>query len=189
MDKEVTIIKIVVTGPESTGKSSLCAQLAEYFQTNWVPEYAREYLLTSGKEYQYEDLFTIAEGQMILEDRIVEQTKLSYANNPTAVVKPVFIDTDLQLIKVWSEFVYDRCDNRILQSIANRKYNFFLLCKPDMPWVPDVLREYPDLVQREMLYHHYRDALIYQTVPWIEIGGTPEERFQTAVTAILPLLQ
>ena len=67
------IKKFVVIGPESTGKSTLCSQLAAYYKTNWVPEYAREYLEKNGTEYSYDDLLTIAKGQINLE----EQCKMS----------------------------------------------------------------------------------------------------------------
>ena len=61
--------KIVVIGPESTGKSTLCEQLANHYQTQWCQEFAREYLLKNGTDYSYDDLLTIAKGQLALEDK------------------------------------------------------------------------------------------------------------------------
>ena len=167
--------KIVAIGPESTGKSSLCEQLAKHFKTAWVPEYAREYLLTHGTAYQYEDLYIIAEGQIKGEENIIHNMI-----NP----QPFFIDTDLTVIKVWSEFVFNKCDNRILSQIAKRSYDLYLLCNVDLPWVKDELREYPDLESREKLYHYYKDLVINQQVPWVEIRGDHDERMQTAVDAV-----
>ncbi len=171
--------KIVAIGPESTGKSMLCNQLAQHFNTRWVPEYAREYLMKQGTHYKYDDLYAIAEGQIKGEDTIINKLQ----NH-----QPVFIDTDLTVIKVWSEFVFNKCDNRILTQIASRPYGLYLLCNIDLPWVKDELREYPDLESREKLYHYYKDFLINQHVPWVEISGNFEERFQIAIDAVKGLI-
>ncbi|MFN8249426.1 MAG: ATP-binding protein [Ferruginibacter sp.] len=174
--------KIVTIGPESTGKSTLCKLLAEHYKTVWVPEYAREYLLKNGKDYQYNDLLKIAEGQIALEEKTCKEIE---ANNNSSLV---IIDTDLLVIKVWSEFVFNKCDNSILTQIANRKYDLYILCKPDLPWVKDELREYPDVETRNKLYNHYKDILVNQQVPWVEVSGNYEERFRIAVEAINKLL-
>ena len=176
------LVKIVTIGPESTGKSMLCTQLAEHFNTRWVPEYAREYLMTHGTSYKYEDLYTIAEGQIKGEENIIN--KLQSPQPSTLNTKPLFIDTDLTVIKVWSEFVFNKCDNRILTQIANCPYHFYLLCNIDLPWVKDELREYPDLESREKLYHYYKDYLINQHIPWVEISGNYEERLQKGIDAV-----
>ena len=133
--------KIVIIGPESTGKSSLARSLAEHYHTGWVKEYAREFLLTHGKEYTYEDLYTIACGQIALEFKTTE----AFSEKPL-----LFIDTDLHVVRVWSEFVFNRCDNRILQHIARQSYDLYLLCNTDLPWEADELREYPDLESRRL---------------------------------------
>jgi NadR type nicotinamide-nucleotide adenylyltransferase len=178
--------KIVVIGPESTGKSTLCAQLAEHFKTQWVPEYAREYLLKHGTDYKYEDLYTIAEGQVKGEENIINS--MIHPKPSTLNPQPVFIDTDLNVIKVWSEFVFNNCDNRILTGIANRNYDLYLLCNTDLPWVKDELREYPDLETREKLYYYYKETMINQPVPWEEISGNYEERLQKGIGAVNKLL-
>lgn len=173
--------KIVVIGPESTGKSTLCELLAAHYKTVWVKEYAREYLLTNGKEYNYEDLFTIASGQLNAEDIITA----SATEEGRSVV---LIDTDMYVMKVWSEFVFDKCDNRILNCIAERKYDLYLLCNVDLPWEKDELREYPDLDTRIKLYDHYKDIMVNQHVPWIDISGGYDERLQKAINAIDKML-
>ncbi len=179
--------KIVVIGPESTGKSWLCENLAAHFNTNWVKEYAREYFLTNGNAYTLNDLDIIAKGQMDAENKLVGLMHNSFEDADTC--KPLFIDTDLYVMKVWSEFVFNQCSYNILNGIVNHHYDLYLLCKPDIPWVSDELREYPDLMTREKLFHHYRDIMINQPVPWVEINGHFENRFQLAADAVNLLLQ
>src|SRR5678815_5014894 len=100
--------KIVVIGPESTGKSTLCQQLAEHYYSSSVPEYAREYLLAHGTDYTYEDLLEIAKGQITLEDSITKSAE-----------GLVFIDTDMFVMKVWCEFVFDDCHPWIIEQLNN----------------------------------------------------------------------
>ena len=183
--------KIVVIGPESTGKSTLCEGLAAHFHTDWVPEYAREYLLAHGMDYRYEDLLTIARGQVALEEEAIGRAPSVFpagGSRSDGGMDLLFIDTDLYVMKVWSEFVFDRCDPWILEQIAVRKYDAYLLCKTDLPWVKDELREYPDLENREKLFHIYRDILVNQSTPWAEIGGCAEERLGVAIEAVDKLL-
>ncbi len=175
-----TLKKIVILGPESTGKSSLCAALASHFQTIWCPEYARTYLLEHGTDYRFEDLLTIAKGQLAQEDAYT--VKLLESNPETP--KYLFIDTDMYVMKVWCEFVFGKCHTWILDQITERQYDLYLLCKPDLPWVKDELREYPDEATRIKLYHHYRDLLIHQSTPWAEVSGTNEDRLNSALRAI-----
>jgi NadR type nicotinamide-nucleotide adenylyltransferase len=180
------IKRIVVTGPESTGKSMLCKNLAEYYNTLWVPEYAREYLEENGSEYTFDDLLVIAKGQIDLEERITNQVSdSSYSRSPFTIHhSPLFIDTDMYVMKVWSEFVFDKCDNWILNRIAERKYDLYLLCDIDLDWIEDPLREYPDKKTREKLYHFYKDLMVNQSTPWCNISGNYEERFKKAVAFI-----
>ena len=183
------MIKVVVLGPESTGKSSLCAQLADHYKTGWVKEYAREYLLTNGTEYTFENLLEIAQGQLALEHaavKLAEDRLLSNSDKTIATSIPeiVLIDTDMNVLKVWCEFVFEKCHPWILNQIVANSYDLYLLCDIDLPWVKDELREYPDLRTREKLYRHYKDLLINQPTPWVNISGNYESRLQTAITAI-----
>ena len=174
------IKKIVVIGPESTGKTSLCEQLAAHFQPKWCPEYAREYLLSHGNQYSFEDLLTIAKGQVELEDRYSESV-IKEKNGSSLL----FIDTDQYVMKVWCEFVFDRCHQWILDQIVRRKYDLYLLCNTELPWVKDELREYPDLESRERLFHIYKDILINENTPWVEIRGEDYKfRLKTAMEAV-----
>jgi nicotinamide riboside kinase len=204
--------KIVAIGPESTGKSTLCEQLAAHYKTTWCPEYAREYLLTHGKKYEYDDLLTIAEGQLKLEDEHIEKVRKSgnpgvrkkegYSHGlsaaPAASLRRpqdfptpglLFIDTDMYVMKVWCEFVFGKCHRFILDNIVQRDYDLYLLCNTDLPWTKDELREYPDLETRQKLFHIYKDIMINQAVPWAEIGGNDEERLQNAIIAVNNLLK
>jgi len=202
--------KIVVIGPESTGKSTLCEGLARHFRrayaTDWVPEYAREYLQAHGMAYTYEDLTTIARGQLVLEDRHAAALVVggghgasvgdSHGGSPAQQGAQgaqqrdglLFVDTDLYVMKVWSEYVFGRCETWILKEIARRKYDGYLLCRTDLPWATDPLREYPDLETRERLFYIYKDLLVNQNVPWAAIGGVAAERLEHAVEAVERLI-
>ena len=182
----IPIKKIVIIGPESTGKSSLCEQLSEHYQTAWVKEYAREYLLQHGTDYNFDNLLDIAQGQARLEDTALStlDEKYSAASEDQYNKRLLFIDTDMHVLKVWCEFVFDRCHRWILDQVVARKYDLFLLCNIDLPWVKDELREYPDLETREKLYHHYKDIMINQHIPWVNISGNYAERLQKAIAAI-----
>ena len=167
-------IKIVIIGPESTGKSTLCASLAAHFSTIWCREYAREYLLKHGTDYSYDDLLVIAKGQLKLEDEAVQSLAEAYSSM-------LFIDTDMYVMKVWCEFVFEKCHPWILDQVVERKYDGYILCKPDLPWVKDELREYPDFETRDKLYHHYKDILINQETPWFEVSGIDSMRTANAI--------
>ncbi len=175
------IKKIVIIGPESTGKSTLCEQLAAHYKTEWVKEYAREYLLANGTDYSFENLLDVAKGQISSEEKACHE--LSTKNYELS-----FIDTDMYVMKVWCEFVFEKCHHWILNRIVERKYDLYLLCNVDLPWVKDELREYPDLENRLKLYHHYKDIMINQKVPWVDISGDYEERLQKAVEAVDKIL-
>jgi NadR type nicotinamide-nucleotide adenylyltransferase len=178
--------KVVIIGPESTGKSTLCRQLAAHYQTLWCPEFAREYLLKHGMNYSYDDLLTIAKGQIALE----EEYEKTISNKQLATGKHVndksllFIDTDMYVMKVWCEFVFGNCHRFILDQIVERKYDLYLLCNIDLPWVKDELREYPDLEKRKQLYSIYKDIMVNQSIPWADISGNHEERLRKAIKVV-----
>jgi nicotinamide riboside kinase len=199
--------KIVIIGPESTGKSTLCSQLAAHYGTIWVREYAREYLLEHGMDYTFDDLLTIAQGQIRLEEKAFANYELGITNDELRVTNdelrvtgygfpipnsqypiPVFMDTDMQVMKVWCQFVFGKTHPWIEEQLARRQYDLYLLCNTDLPWVKDELREYPDLATREKLFTIYKTMMQNQSVPWVEIKGTSNERLQQAIAAVDDLL-
>ena len=191
------LIKIAVIGPESTGKSTLCELLAQHYNTQWCPEFAREYLLTHGTNYSYDDLLYIAKGQLAMEDEYIQsavsdhQSEESLDSNSSFTIHHsplLFIDTDTYVMKVWCEFVFGKCHRWVLEQIIKRKYDLYLLCNTDLPWVKDELREYPDLKTRDQLYHIYKAIMINQSTPWMDISGDYDERLQKAIKAVDQLM-
>lgn len=175
--------KIVVIGPESTGKSSLCRSLAAHYNALWCPEFARPYLEQKGgaAHYEMEDLLAIAKGQLELEDTYSAKA----ARNKDRFL---FIDTDMYVMKVWSEFAFGKCDHWILAQIARRPYDYYLLCDIDLPWSEDPLREYPDPSIRKQLFNYYQDLLLHQHTPFSIIQGKDNARLQRAVEALSKFL-
>ena len=125
-------MKVIITGPESTGKSWLTRSLAEHYNIPYAKEYARQYLEQTGGAYEEKDLLKIARGQANLEEQVRKQ-------------KPQIIlcDTGIEVIRIWSEWKYGRCDEHILKLARDLKPELYLLLKPDIPWVQDPLRENP----------------------------------------------
>lgn len=180
------IKKVAVIGPESTGKSTLCQRLAEVYKTQWVPEYAREYLTEHDMPYTYNSLLNIAKGQIELEEKHFKE--LAEKHSPFPTLQPLFIDTEMYVMKVWSEFVFNKCHQFIIDKIVERQYDLYLLCNIDLPWAPDVLREYPDPLPRQQLFRMYHDILINQSTPWAVVSGDTEQRLQSSIAAVNNIL-
>jgi nicotinamide riboside kinase len=119
----------------------------------------------------------IARGQLRQEDEKARQAN-----------KLLICDTDLYVLKVWSEHKYGQADPRILEQIAGRPYDLYLLTYIDIPWEEDPQREYPDPQMREYFYRIYRDIVINAGVPWADIRGTFEEREKAAIAAVNRLI-
>jgi nicotinamide riboside kinase len=175
-------ISIVILGPESSGKTHLVKALAAHYQTAWVPEEARGYLNNNGNHYTKEDLKKIAEGQIREEEQVREKWQEHWKQ---ATSRPfVFLDTDLQVIRVWSEWVFGHCDSTLLKMLATQTHHGYLLCEPDLPWETDPLRSNPDLGERTAIYHHYREMLIDLGKPWASISGSGPVRLERALEAL-----
>ena len=164
---------MVVIGPESTGKRTLCAALAAALDTVWIDEYAREYLTGLQHEFSQADLLRIAEGQLELERAAIDRAN-----------RLLICDTNLHVIRVWSENKYGNTDLPILQYIAESNYDLYLLTDIDIPWEPDTLREHPEPEMRAYFYRQYKDTVINSGIPWVNILGNPEQRLETALNAI-----
>lgn len=170
----MSIKRISITGPESTGKSTLAAHLAEALDTVWVPEYAREYLNRLDRPYEESDLLEIAKGQINAEDTLTKQAN-TY----------LICDTDLIVIKIWSDHKYGRCHPWILEQIERREYALTVLTYIDIPWEDDPLREHPDL--RAYFYDLYKSTLTSMGIPFIEAKGDLQQRMALALKAIADL--
>lgn len=170
------IKKVVILGPECTGKSELSEYLAKEFNTVWVEEYARAYIESLKRPYNAEDLPVIARGQLSRENALSPKAN-----------RVLICDTDLYVIKVWSNFKYGYCDPQILESIASRKYDLYLLSYIDIPWQFDPLREHPD--ERGILFELYHQEMKNQHVPFEIIKGSREERRRVATDAVSSLLR
>lgn len=171
----MNIKKVAIVGPECTGKSDLSQFLATYYNTSWVPEYARGYVGNLVRPYEPHDLLTIAHGQIRLEDEWLENAN-----------RVMFCDTNLLVIKVWSEFKFGSCDPEIIRHIQTRQYDLHLLTYVDIPWEDDPLREHPE--QRQTLYDIYLKELTTLNTPFIEIRGEQQERRKIAIEAVDRLL-
>jgi NadR type nicotinamide-nucleotide adenylyltransferase len=169
--KGLKVRRIAIVGPECTGKTDLARFLAEQYNTAWVPEFARTYLETLDREYTQADLPRIAKGQGMLEDSIAEQAN-----------RFLFCDTNLVVIKIWSEFKYGSCDPAILKELRERTYHLHLLTDVDLPWEDDPLREHPH--QRHELFALYEAELKNSGVRYHKIGGDYATRRAAALAAI-----
>lgn len=171
-----SILKISLVGPECTGKSTLASLLAKYYDTVWVPEYAREYIDRLDRPYQESDLPTIAKGQVALEDEMIKMAN-----------RLLICDTDLTVIKIWSEHKYGACYPEVLELYNSRPYDLHILTGIDVPWDDDPQRENPQL--RQFFYDTFKNELIQHGANFIEISGTHYERQKLAVKAIDELLE
>lgn len=165
--------RILILGPESTGKSTLAEDLANHFGEPWVPEFAREYLEKIDRPYRFEDLAEIGKGQLALEDQKAEKAQ-----------KFLFCDTDLRVIHIWSEHRFGKTDPYVLEEIQQRKYELILLTDTDLPWEPDPLREYPELEMRQYFFEKYRKLAEQSGFPYLIVSGDREKRLKDAVTAV-----
>lgn len=170
--------RIVIIGPESTGKSTLCAALSKKTGEPWVPEYARQYIEELERPYRFEDLLEIAKGQVRLEDKMANKAS-----------KLLFCDTDLHVIKIWSDHKYGHTHPWIEEEISRRKYDLYLLKDIDLPWEADPQREYPDPAMRKFFYNWLERLLKNTGVPVIKISGHWEERIQKAYHAIQEIME
>lgn len=163
-------MKIVVTGTESTGKTTLSEDLAQSFEIAYVSEFAREYLMLCDGKYDFSDLIKIARGQHKTISEVIGNQKL------------IITDTDLLTIKIWSEFKYGKCDPWIVETLYSNKPDLYLLCATNIPWEADPLRENPN--DREELHKIYQQEIKHLEVSCVEIFGDREQRLTTAINAI-----
>jgi len=169
------LITIAVTGPESTGKTTLAQMLAKHFNTLWVPEYAREYIDKINYPYQKEDVEQIAIGQIKRQKEYEQKAD-----------KLLISDTELVVIKIWMEVKYNICHNWIIDEIKKQSFKLYLLCYPDIPWVYDEQREHPYM--REYLFTLYEKELIENNFNYVIVKGDYITRFNYAVKEVNKIL-
>lgn len=165
------IKRISITGPESTGKSSLAEALATHYNEPWVKEYSREYLGKLDRPYDRKDIKKILEGQLEAEKRVAGLAGIY-----------LFCDTDPLVTKIWSEFKYGSCDPWIIEQARNHRYDLYLLCDIDLPWEDDPLREHPG--KRKELFRLYQEELKNLQAPYRVIRGAGQVRLQQAILAL-----
>ena len=160
----MNLLKIIVIGPESSGKTTLCNALSKHFNLPFSKEYAREYLEKLNSNYTQDDLLKIAKGQLKAENGIQ------------------LLDTDLITLKIWSEYKYGSCDNWILTQIEKQKpeNRFYLLCSPDIPWQADKQRENPN--DRVELFKIYKQELDDLEHTYFIVDG--ENRMENSISKI-----
>ncbi len=163
--------KIVIIGPESTGKTTLAQQLATHFQSPMVEEYARAYIDRLDRPYHQQDLLEIARGQLKNED---------FFRNSKAPL--LFCDTDLLVIKIWSNYKFGRVHPWIQEQIKLRTYQAYLLMNIDLPWEPDPQREHPE--KRHEIFNLYRAEIESSGVHFTIISGEKKERQKSAIEFI-----
>jgi NadR type nicotinamide-nucleotide adenylyltransferase len=186
MEKELrqqaaNLIKVVLFGPESTGKTTLSRQLARHYNTVWAPEFAREYLQkkwnNERKTCENSDILPIAAGQMEIENRLAKKAD-----------KVLICDTDLLETKVYSEEYYGGfVDPKLDEAAINNSYDLYFLTYIDTPWEEDDLRDRPEL--RIEMFKAFENALKKYQRPYILLQGDKEIRLHTAIKAIDELIK
>jgi NadR type nicotinamide-nucleotide adenylyltransferase len=161
------MIRISITGPESTGKSWLARRLATHYHTRWVPEYARRYLEDINRPYTYNDILVIAKKQFQEEELADKGTGL------------LFCDTDFCVTNIWCTVKYGKCHDWISSNLEKKHYSLYLLCNIDLPWQYDPLREHPEM--RNELFGMYSDLLMKNQFNYRIVSGNGEERIENAI--------
>ena len=167
------MIRIAITGPESSGKTTLCQSLSEHYNVVFIPEFAREYLEKTNGEYNQSDLDEIAKGQ--LENLILSQLDV------------VFCDSDFSVLEIWSNYKYGNTSKTIAELAEKDLFDLHILCTPDIPWEEDTLRENPD--NRDELFELYKMSLNEHKKNFIVVSGGQIQRMKKSTETIDLLLK
>jgi len=170
------IKKIAIVGPESTGKSTISAELAEYYKTIWVPEYAREYCAALTEPCTWQDEINMFNGQIALERALLPQAN-----------KIIFCDTTFITVKIWSDYTFGQSPQEVLDALPKYPYDLYLLMNIDLPWEEDPLRDFPHM--REYFMEVWHKELRALNANYHLISGSNEERLKSAVGKIDTFLQ
>jgi len=172
----MTLKRVAIIGPESTGKSWLARKLAFNYNTKLVDEYAREYFSERKYEYNVDDLVAIAKGQIDSEERIA-----SISSNL------IICDTDLIVMKIWSKVVFGRVPDWIENQLREHIYDLYLLCYPDLEWKPDPLRSNPS--NRQYIYDLFVNELDQNSFNYRVVKGIGSQRAENAINFVDELLK
>lgn len=168
--------KIVLVGPESTGKTTLAQQLAAHFDTVLVEEYGRTYCEKFGNDCDALDLCHIAAGQLYWEDEAARKARHHL----------LICDTDVIVTQTFAELYLGVCPDVIVQLARSRHYELYLLLNTDLPWIDDGTRLFAK--QRQWHFNRLKEILESQNRPYAVISGTFEERLIRAIDAVRAIL-
>jgi NadR type nicotinamide-nucleotide adenylyltransferase len=162
---------ICLHGPESTGKSTLAPQLALHFDTLYVPEYGRTYCEQHGVDLAMEDLLAIGQTHVAMTRSLLRQCN-----------KRLILDTDPVMTAAWARMLFDRQDPWFDR--FDETADLYLLLDIDIPWIDDGTRFFGDEGRRQRFFDLSRDEFERRGLPYVIIGGLPEERFARSIAAI-----
>lgn len=168
---EESLIRIAVVGPESTGKSTISAQLAAHYKTVWVPEYAREYCEKLVAACTWEDEINMFRGQLNLENELAPRAN-----------RLLICDTTFITVKIWSDHMFGRSPQEVLDKLPQHPYDLYLLMNIDLPWEEDPLRDFPHM--REHFMEVWHTELKSLDASYSLISGSEDERLGNAISAI-----
>jgi NadR type nicotinamide-nucleotide adenylyltransferase len=165
------ILRVTVTGSESTGKTRLAERLAQFYRTVWSREFSREYASHKGAPLDGSDVEPIARGQMRAQDDALHRAR-----------EIAIFDTDLVSTVVYAEHYYGSCPEWVKRVARERLADLYLLCDIDVSWVPDPQRDRPHA--REEIQRAFEDTLERFGARFALLQGTWAEREARAVDAI-----
>jgi NadR type nicotinamide-nucleotide adenylyltransferase len=166
---KVNYKRVVLTGPESTGKTTLAEQLAKEFNTVWIPEFARQYAKEINNNFTYADVLDVARIQLVQELEV-----------DTLINKVVFFDTSLIITKVWLDTVFHKVPQWLETQILFEEADLYLLCAPDIEWIPDPLRVNGGQ-KRVKLFERYMQELENYGFNYRIITGKGEDRLNACI--------
>lgn len=168
-------MKIAITGPESTGKTTLAKDLAKEFDTIWLPEFAREYLEQKGGKYNFEDIEIIAKEQ--------EKTWKKASQNGL-----VFFDTEFTVLKIWSEIKFGKVSPYIIDSLETQEFDHYFICDPKgVEWEEDPLREHPE--RREEFFELYLRVMYSNNRSFTTLSGEWNQRLRKAIEVVKEIVK
>ena len=167
------MLRIAITGPESSGKTTLAKALSEHYNISFVPEFARTYLEKTEGKYEQLDLDKIAQGQ--LKSLISAEDSI------------VISDTDFSVLEIWSQYKYKNTSELINKLVQKDLFDLHILCSPDIPWEADLLRENPN--SRDLLFKLYSKSLNSNNKNFIVVNGSAKNRLEKSIQAVDPLIK